>query len=568
MTLDAGSSTANRLIISDYAQTTAAKTNVIQTAVVIGGVTYQQLQNFASTGHGPTINYVATGGGFNDIVGATDRADGILLNGSHTLATTFTLRTTVAGSTLMAQGGLANDNFFIGAPPPTVTILPGNPADKGNLDLIQGHVTVLGNGGADTLEADDHADGDANDSSGFNYLVTPTAISNDPTVLLTVPTPTTPPARTFAGISYNNTATTADTVTAMRLDATDRINIFSVTPSKIATYSIFANKPVSGAPIKGGGDYPDARHDEARQRHRRAGIAHRFRRHRLLGVQRRLQDRQFQQHRTLQPRRGRGHHGLRRPQQCARDYRPRRRDQRNSLQAHGLRADLPRRRQRRFRRRQLRRHSRSHRLFARARVRASTIKIYNGTPNIYGKYAGTLLTAFNAFAPNFIGGVNLATGDVNGDGAVDLIVAPAAGMKNPVIEVFNGLTLRTTHALLGKAFPAFESGFYGGINVAAGDLGKNGYDDIVATRSGGVPTVNIFNGMGYGLLETFNAFDPNFKGGVTVAVGDYNGDNQPDIIVSQWVGGLPEVIVYNGTSLFKPQPPSILTTFLLKPRHV
>ena len=144
--------------------------------------------------------------------------------------------------------GLGNDSFNVGAP---LSNLPGNPGDVGDLDYIAGRLTVVGNGGSDSLEVDDQAVGGA-----FNYIVTPTSITNDPAPQFTAPLPApaqppplTPPSRTFAGVAYDSTGVAAaDTISSLRLDGTDQVNIFNVTPSKITTMTINGNGPASGGP--------------------------------------------------------------------------------------------------------------------------------------------------------------------------------------------------------------------------------------------------------------------------------------------------------------------------------
>ena len=98
--------------------------------------------------------------------------DGILLIGSHALGTTFTIRATIVGSTVTTEGGLGNDSFNVGSP---LTSLPGNTGDTGDLDDIQGLLTIVGGGGADNLEVDDHGA-----TGAFNYIVTPTTVLSDP----------------------------------------------------------------------------------------------------------------------------------------------------------------------------------------------------------------------------------------------------------------------------------------------------------------------------------------------------------------------------------------------------
>ena len=169
----AGSGTDNRLFLDNFSGT-------VNSDVVFGS---GRITGLAANA---VIDYSAVGG-FNDVVGRVDRGDGILLIGSHTLGTTFTFRSTLIGSTITVEGGLGNDTFNVGSP---LTNLPNNPAVNGDLDLIEGLLTIVGNGGNDNLEVDDRGA-----TGAFNYILTPTSIVNDPSTQPTTPTPTTPPAR-------------------------------------------------------------------------------------------------------------------------------------------------------------------------------------------------------------------------------------------------------------------------------------------------------------------------------------------------------------------------------------
>jgi FG-GAP-like repeat len=133
------------------------------------------------------------------------------------------------------------------------------------------------------------------------------------------------------------------------------------------------------------------------------------------------------------------------------------------------------------------------------------------------------------------------------------------------VEVYNGLTLLTTPTLIGgKPIMAFESTWHGGVTVAVGDLNNDGYADIAVGRgAGGAPEVKIYTGNGLTQVNDFPAFPSTFHGGVNLAIGDFNGDGQNDLIVSAGPGWQPWVYVYNGNTMFNAAVlPVTIDTFL------
>jgi hypothetical protein len=99
---------------------------------------------------------------------------------------------------------------------------------------------------------------------------------------------------------------------------------------------------------------------------------------------------------------------------------------------------------------------------------------------------------------------------------------------------------------------AIDQNFLGGVNVAVGDLNNDGHADIVATvASSGPPVANVFNGNGFGFLRGFNAFSTNnIPGGLTVAIGDVTGDGIRDIVFGSSPGWIPRLAVFSGATLF------------------
>ncbi|CAN5465013.1 hypothetical protein BH11PLA2_BH11PLA2_29310 [soil metagenome] len=155
--------------------------------------------------------------------------------------------------------------------------------------------------------------------------------------------------------------------------------------------------------------------------------------------------------------------------------------------------------------------------------------------NVYG-YDGTLLSSFFAYDPKFTGGVRVATGDVTGDGVPDIVTAPGAG-GGPHVKVFDGVT-----GQLLNSFFAYDAKFSGGVTIAVGDVNGDGRADIITgAGAGGGPHVKVFNGLGHDgqmypgpvitdVLFSFFALFPSFTGGVNVAAGDVDGDGHADIV--------------------------------------
>src|SRR5262249_54437009 len=140
---------------------------------------------------------------------------------------------------------------------------------------------------------------------------------------------------------------------------------------------------------------------------------------------------------------------------------------------------------------------------------------------------GSLLAQFQPYAAGYTGEVRVAVGDVSGDGIPDIITATGPGGGSNV-KVFSGRNL----ALL-QSFTAYGPDYAGGLDVAAGDVNGDGRADIVTgLAEGGGNQVKVFSGKDDALLLSFEPFGASFTGGTTVAVGDVNADGKLEIIAA------------------------------------
>ncbi|MFA5106720.1 MAG: S8 family serine peptidase [Patescibacteria group bacterium] len=136
-------------------------------------------------------------------------------------------------------------------------------------------------------------------------------------------------------------------------------------------------------------------------------------------------------------------------------------------------------------------------------------------------YSGNLKYQFFAdTAPTLL---NLAAGDVNGDWKDEIIVSATAG-SGPDVRVY------TYRGKLAYRFNAYASGFRGGVEITAGDVNNDKKDEIITGVMGaGTSQVRVFKKDGTAISQFF-AYDLSYRDGVTMATADINGDGKDEII--------------------------------------
>ena len=174
----------------------------------------------------------------------------------------------------------------------------------------------------------------------------------------------------------------------------------------------------------------------------------------------------------------------------------------------------------------------------------SHIKIFDGS-------TGLELASFYAFEEGFKGGSTVAVGDTDGDGVAEIVVGKGPGSE-PLVRIFeqksDGWSQRSE-------FLAFERFFRGGVYVAIGDIGGDGRTEIaVGANAGAGAAVAIFNAKTTEHIDQFYAYGQvdgvgGFRGGVRVAIEDYNRDGKADLITGAGPGSYPHLRVWDLTDL-------------------
>jgi len=175
----------------------------------------------------------------------------------------------------------------------------------------------------------------------------------------------------------------------------------------------------------------------------------------------------------------------------------------------------------------------------------SEVKNYQSENNFYSlsisNHKGKISNSFSIYDEAFRGGVNLAVGDIDGDGVSEIVTGAGVG-GGPHVRIFD-----IKGNLKGQFF-AYDEKFRGGVNLAVGDIDGDGVSEIVTGAGfGGGPHVRIFDNQAK-LKGQFFAYENDFYGGIKVAVANLYGQktkNKKEIIISPGAGRLSEIKIFD-----------------------
>lgn len=165
---------------------------------------------------------------------------------------------------------------------------------------------------------------------------------------------------------------------------------------------------------------------------------------------------------------------------------------------------------------------------------APLVKIYRQDLNLY--------KSFNAYAVNFKQGVNLALGDVDGDGQTEVITGTGAS-ASPQVRIFS------VSGQLKNQFFAYASNTRPGLDLTAGDFDGDGRTEIAVSPLSGGPDLKIFKYQPatktFTVMKEFYVYPKNYPFGLSLAAGDLNNDDRAELIVTPNNSGGPQIMVYS-----------------------
>jgi hypothetical protein len=142
--------------------------------------------------------------------------------------------------------------------------------------------------------------------------------------------------------------------------------------------------------------------------------------------------------------------------------------------------------------------------------------------------------------------IAVVTGDFNGDGKPDLAVAD---FQSGTVSIFLGKgdgTFKIGQTFAVGAFP---------LALAVADVNGDHKLDLLVTLGGAQlqngASLAVFMGQGDGTFVLGQTI-PVGPRPSAVAVGDFNGDHKPDLVVTSALGNTAQVFLNNGTGTFKP----------------
>ena len=176
-----------------------------------------------------------------------------------------------------------------------------------------------------------------------------------------------------------------------------------------------------------------------------------------------------------------------------------------------------------------------------------------GGPHVkaFSGATGKLIASFFAYDAEFDGGITVAAADLTGDGKAEVAVGAGEG-GGPRVTVYDPLAAEPASTPLASFF-AFDESFRGGVFLGAdalsGDLNGDGVLDLaVGSGPGMVASVRVFSGATASPLMNLTPFGNSFQGGARVGFAYIDDDARADVVVGSGPGMTDTIRVFSGAT--------------------
>jgi hypothetical protein len=136
---------------------------------------------------------------------------------------------------------------------------------------------------------------------------------------------------------------------------------------------------------------------------------------------------------------------------------------------------------------------------------------------------GEVVRSFAPYASTAVGGVEVTTADVNGDGVPDIVTTAGPGGRPQPVKVFDGRDLH----LLGS-FSPFGRSYRGRLSVTTGDMDADGRAEVIVGRG---DVAKVYDGPTLALVDTVRIPTCPTRTTYDLSGADADGDGFADIVV-------------------------------------
>jgi hypothetical protein len=148
---------------------------------------------------------------------------------------------------------------------------------------------------------------------------------------------------------------------------------------------------------------------------------------------------------------------------------------------------------------------------------------------------------FFAYDDNYFGGVNIAVGDVNNDGRDEVVTVNNTGVSE--VKVFD------QYRRVKGMFIPYDN--FGGVNITIGDVNNDNWQEIITVPANNqIADIKMFSLKGR-LKGQFTAFNTSLRSGAEIVARDLSGDGWPEILALPHKGSAALLKIYDHLGLEK-----------------